>query len=190
MTNKKLRCPQMQPLWQFFHPPEGVPQLYVSLTTQQYTTAAFYRKRHWLNLSYLSLLQFEPRLAMLLSETSHLGKQSLLVRGKKRNKWTPCQHRPKRHLLPSKVSESLRNHQSVLFLKGDYCFRIKMERNASTLYPTHLQFNSFMQNSDKGWSLGLKQCRVEERNLFQASLTRSHDNLFAVNSSLLQRNVE
>lgn len=91
---------------------------------------------------------------MLLSETSHLGKQSLLVRGKKRNKWTPCQHRPKRHLLPSKVSESLRNHQSVLFLKGDYCFRIKMERNASTLYPTHLQFNSFMQNSDRRLKFG------------------------------------
>lgn len=93
-------------------------------------------------------------LAMLLSETSYLGKQSLLVRGKKRNKWTPSQHRLKCHLLPSKVSESLRNHQSVLFLNGGHCFRIKMERSASTLYPTCLQFNSFMQNCDRRLKFG------------------------------------
>lgn len=84
---------------------------------------------------------------MLLLEISYLRKQSWLVwkRKKKRNKWTQSQQRPKWHLLPSKVSESLRNHPSFLFLKSGCCFKIEMKISTPESFLQRLQCNSSMQ---------------------------------------------
>lgn len=84
---------------------------------------------------------------MLLLEISYLKNQSLLVwkRKKKRNKRTQSQQRPKWHLLPSKVSESLRNHPSFLFLKCGCCFNTEMEISMPEPFLQGLQCNSFMQ---------------------------------------------
>lgn len=54
---------------------------------------------------------------------------------KKRTNELKTEQRPKCHDMSSKVSKSLRSHPSFLFLKGDCCFKIGMERNVWTFYP-------------------------------------------------------
>lgn len=63
-------------------------------------------------------------------------KQSLLGRkGKRGTNELKTEQRPRCHGMSPKVSTSFRSHPSFLFLKGDCCFKIEMERNAWTHYP-------------------------------------------------------
>lgn len=84
--------------------------------------------------SYLSLLQ----LWTVLLVQFLINKNSLYWAGseKKGTNELKTEQRPRCHDMSSKVSKSLQSHSSFLFLKGDCCFKIEMERNVWTHYST------------------------------------------------------
>lgn len=87
--------------------------------------------------TYLSLLQLWTVLCNVLLLQFLIYRNNLYWVGKekKRTNELKTEQRPKCHDMSSKVSKSLRSHPSFLFLKGDCCFKIGMERNVWTLYP-------------------------------------------------------
>lgn len=83
--------------------------------------------------SYLSLLQLWTGLLLqfLIGKNSSAGWEG----GKKATNELKTEHRPRCHDTTSEVSKSLRSHLSILFLKGDCCSKIEMDRNAWSHYP-------------------------------------------------------